>query len=58
MLTHVHSAISHMTYEELVEQIRAFPGGLAELELGTDTDHVPAGVAAAVAEVAVAVNIA
>jgi hypothetical protein len=48
----------NMTYEELVEQIRVVPGSLGELEDGTDTDHIPDDVAAVMAEVAVAANIA
>jgi hypothetical protein len=52
------TTIDNMTYEELVEQIRGLPGSLAELEHGTDTDHGPGDVAAAMAGVAVAANIA
>jgi len=52
------TTVHDMTYEELVDQIRAWPGSLAELEHGTYTDHVPNDVGAAMAEVAVAANIA
>jgi hypothetical protein len=47
-----------MTYEELIEEIRAVPFSLARQEYATDADHVEDDVAAAMAEVAVAANLA
>jgi hypothetical protein len=47
-----------MTYEELIEQINALPSGLAMQEYATDADHVEDDVAEAMAEVAVAANLA
>jgi hypothetical protein len=44
--------------EELLEQIRTLPLGLASVEHGADEDHVEDDVAAAVAELAVAATIA
>jgi hypothetical protein len=47
-----------VTVEELLEQIRTLPLGLASGEHGADEDHVEDDVAAAVAELAVAATIA
>jgi len=44
--------------EELLEQIRSLPFGVASVEHGPDEDHVEDDVAAAVAELAVAAKIA
>jgi hypothetical protein len=50
--------IRAVSYEELVEQIRAFPSSVAGGETATDTSHVPEHRAIALAEVAVAARIA
>jgi hypothetical protein len=47
-----------VTLEELLEQIRTLPLSLASVEHGADEDHAADDVAAAVAELAVAANIA
>jgi methionine aminopeptidase len=47
-----------MTYEEVVEHIRAFPGSLAGHERGTDEGAVADVAAAAMDEVAVAAKLA
>jgi hypothetical protein len=47
-----------MTYEELVEQIAGFPGTCGVEEQGPDPDHAQGDIAAAMAEVGVAANIA
>ena len=46
-----------MTYDELIEEIRALPFSLAMQEYATDADHVEDDVAEALAEVAVAANL-
>jgi len=50
--------IRKMTYEELVEQIRAFPGSPAALDRGTGVHRVPDEVEPVMAEVVVAARIA
>ena len=52
------TTIHDVTYEELAEHIRTFPGSLALQERGTEADSVEDVVAAAMAEVAVATSIA
>lgn len=47
-----------MTYEELVDQINALPFALAMQEYAADADHVEDDVAEALAELAVAANLA
>ena len=47
-----------MTYEELLEQIRELPGIVAAQEHPIDADHVADDVAAVMAEVTVAADIA
>lgn len=47
-----------MTYEELIQQIRVVPFSLAMQDYAADADHVEDDVAAAMAEVAVAANLA
>jgi hypothetical protein len=47
-----------VTLEELLEQIRTLPLGLASLEHGADEDHLEDDAAAAVAELAAAASIA
>jgi hypothetical protein len=47
-----------LTFEELLDQVRALPFVAASQEHGADADHVEDDVAAAIIELAVAANLA